>query len=491
MQGAHVGGSGSSVRSIAQALLLAAVLAAAPFGVFGQVRFFAEAVPALTWTTVEPLASFDADLLESDHYTRYYAFPSILNLGLETEQRGVGLVFRVDIRPDFLSFLTEPYDTNLPFVQNPLISAIGDVNMPSVGYIDFHGENLIFSAGRRKLKWGPETYSLAVSDHAPYIDHLWFEYRFRTEKGAFWYNFVVLGADRAGASWNDLTASRYGYKTIFAHRAGYESETIRIGVGELNLVHDIAPSLIDMAPLAVFHNLYEDVYSNVLLAASGEFKAGDFRGFGEFVMDDLVMSWESWQGRPTALGWNFGLEYRILPGEAYQAPAANETEYLLEEATFREPGGLTLGFEHYRTTTYLYNRETVSGKWTMPDHRLVNSSFGYVDSGEAYFLGFAYGPDAALDMLALRGESARGRFALSLKYLRKGSYGIQDSYPPTDGASTWFALQEPVLRNFIGGLSGAWALNQSLQLWADAELWLGDDAQGRVSAGCIYRISTK
>lgn len=472
-------------------VLFLLVMRLQPLSAFGRMSFFVEANPSLSWTSAEPLASVDASLLDPDDYARYYAMPSLLNFGLEMEQGGVGLVFRIDIRPDFLSFLTSPYNTNIPLIQNPLIAAIGDANMPSVAYIDYVGNNLTLSAGRRQLKWGQASYSLAISDSASYMDHLWLDYRFRTKKGAWWYNFVVIGADRAGQTWEDLGASRIGYKTIFAHRAGFESDALRIAVGELNLVHDIAPSLLDMAPLASFHNLYEDIYSNVLLSATAEFKVEDFRGFGEFVMDDLIMSWESWLGRPTALGWNYGLEYRLLPGPAYKPGEIGEAAYALKEETFREPGGLTLGYEHYRTTTYLYNRENISGKWTLPDHRLVNDSSGYIDSGEAFYLGFAYGPDVCLDMVTVSWEAKSARVSLALKYLQKGSYGIKSPYPPADGESTWYTLQEPVSRNFVAGVSGAWAASPNLQVWADGELSLGDEPQGRVSAGCSYRFKTK
>ena len=408
-------------------------------------------------------------------------------------QHGTELVFRVDMRPDFLSFLTNSYATNLPFAQHALISALGDVNMPSVGYIDYHGENLTLSVGRRQLKWGPATYDLALSDSAPYIDHAWFEYRFRTRQGAWWYNFVAIGTDRAGETWDDLSVSRLGYKSIFAHRAGYESDSVRIGIGELNLVHDIAPNLVDMSPIAAFHNMYEDIYSNVFLTATGEYKLGSLRGYGEFVMDDLVMSWESWAGRPTALGWLYGLEYHILSGDPYRAPRTSERDYALKEATLRKPGGLLLSVEHYRTTTYLYNRENPSGKWMLPDHRLVNSStIPYIDSGDAFYLGFPYGPDASLDMLALSWESRAIKASVILKYLQKGAYTIKDHYPPsTGGESTWYALQEPVTRNVILGLSGSWALSPAVQIWAHGEVWQGDSPQASMSAGCTFTFASQ
>lgn len=450
---------------------------------FSQVHFFAALNPALSWTNHALDASVDDTVLTPEDYARYYSFPSLSNFGLEMRQHGTELVFRVDIRPDFLSFLTQPYISNVPWLEHPLISTIGDVNMPTVGYLDYYGSNLELSAGRRKLQWGPAQYGLAISDAAPYLDHLWFTYRFNLPHGAWWYNFVAISSDRAGQSWSNLDLSSIGYKTIFAHRAGYENDTVRIAIGELNLVHDIAPNLVDMSPVAAFHNLYEDSYSNVMLDASAEVKHGLFRGYGEFVMDDLVMNWESWQGRPTALGWNFGLEWNLVAGLPYQAPRSSERDYTLSESTFKQSGGFSLGFEHYRTTTYLYNRENISGKWTLTDHRLVNSNSGYIDSGEAFFLGFAYGPDVALDIVCMRWESEKLKAEMTLALFQHGSYTIKSPYPPADGAATWFNLQEPVARQIRLSLNGEYVVRPSVQLWGQSEFRFGDNPEMKLSAG--------
>jgi len=472
-----------SLKPLCQKALLLIFTMISAHSAFPQVNFFAVFNPALSWTNHPLSTSVDASLLTPEDYDRYYSFPSLANFGLDMRQSGVELVFRVDIRPDFLSFQTEPYLSNLPWIERPLISALGDVNMPTVGYLDYHGSNLELSAGRRKLKWGPAQYGLAISDSAPYLDHLWFTYRFNHARGAWWYNFVAISSDRAGQSWSNLDSSAIGYKTIFAHRAGYENDIIRITIGELNLVHDIAPNLVDLSPVAAFHNLYEDIYSNVMLDVSAEIRLGAFRSYGEFVMDDLVMNWESWQGRPTALGWNYGLEWSLITGLPYNPPRSRERDYILAESTFKQPGGLSLGFEHYRTTTYLYNRENISGKWTLADHRLVNSNSGYIDSGEAFFLGFAYGPDVALDLLSLSWEAERFKADMSLALFQQGSYTIKSPYPPSDGAGTWFNLQEPVARQIRFSLSGEYSLRSSVQIWGQTEFRFGDNSEMRLSAG--------
>jgi len=465
----------------------------APAPLPGEALFFVQAMPAFSLTSVAPLS--DTLSLSPEDYARYYDFPSVLNLGLELHAARSEIVFRVDIRPDFQSFATERYYGNLPFIAHG-INSIGDANMPTVGYFEFGGEKLLLSIGRRQLKWGPGSYGLAISDSAPYLDHLWIDYRFPTRRGEWWYGFVAIGADRAGNVWTQLDPepAGWGYKNIFAHRVGYASDRLRIAVGELNLIHDIVPGLIDISPFAVYHNMYQDAYSNVMLDASAEIRFGTFRTFGEMVMDDLVMPWETSDGspaRPTALGFLGGAEWKIAGGAPYAFGRMREADYSLRENSFSEPGGLRLSYEGYRTTTYLYNRENDSGKWTLPDHRLVNTSTGYLYTANAFYLGFPYGPDTILDMLKLSWENPSLKADLSLKYLRKGSYGIESAYPPSNGAATWFDLQEPVTRNLIVGVGVEAVLSPAIEVWGKGECWFGDSPQASLTGGLAYRYSTR
>lgn len=454
-----------------------------------DVRFFAQAMPALSLTTTEPAA--DTSALAAADYARYHAFPTVLNFGLEMEHGPASLVFRVDIRPDFNSFITERYSTNLPFAAHG-ISSIGDANMPTVGYFSYEGERLGASIGRRQVAWGPGTYGLAIGIGAPFLEHLQTDYSFPARSGEWRYSFIAIGADRAGEAAGHLAAA--GYKNIFAHRVGYESDRLRVSVGELNLVHDIVPSLIDISPFGVYHNLYEDSYSNVMLDASAEWLARPgFRAYGEFVMDDLVMPWEENDGspyRPTAIGYLVGAEWRLLGGGAYVAGRMREGDYALRDKSFAPKGGLVLRYEHYRTSTYLYNRENDSGKWTLPDHRLVNTSTGYLYTANAYYLGFPYGPGVRLHMLSLDWESPALKAALALKYLSSGGSGIESAYPPSDGAATWFALQDPVANSFIAEIIVRAAFSQALGAFASGEARIGDTPGAAATFGFEYRFSS-
>ncbi len=246
-----------------------------------------------------------------------------------------------------------------------------------------------------------------------------------------------------------------------------------------------------MAPPVSYHNLYEDLFSNVMMEVSAEALLGPARVYGEFVLDDIVMAWEDPDARSTAFGFSCGLEWKLLGGKSFDATRVMESDFALREPRFGTRGGLSLIFEHYRTTTYLYNRETSSGKWTLSDYRLVDTSSGYVDAGDAFYLGFPFGPDCALDALSLRHESERLCATFSLRYLRRGSYGIGSAYPPEDGASTWFELQTPVSRSLVVDLSADWALSRAFRINGAASVSLGDDPAATISAEIVWDLSVE
>ncbi|HEY9053999.1 MAG TPA: hypothetical protein VIO60_04195 [Rectinemataceae bacterium] len=445
--------------------------------------------PAGLFSTFEPRAS-SAEIDTSD-YARFYRFPSILDFGFDLRSGSARLVFRVDIRPDFLSFATSAYRTNLPAFEHGLDS-VADVNMPTVSFFEYEGRKLSLSLGRRAISLGPGQYGLALSGSIPAIDHLVAQYEFPTRRGGFWYEFIAIGADRFGDafSFGPPAGDVPQNKNIFIHRLGWEGEHLRIAASELNLVHDIVPALIDISPFAVYHNLYQDAYSNVMLDASAELYYAPFRAYGEFAMDDLVMPWENPGARPSAMGFLAGAQWKIAGGQAYGFGEMDEADYLREDRSFRVKGGLDLSLEFYRTTGYIYGRENASGRWTLPDHRLVSAAPFYLNEESAFCLGFPYGPDTSLALASLAWESSTSRARIDLGLLRKGARGI-DSWDTTNAATDWFALAEPVKTNLILRFAGELALKSWIGLWARLEALVGDTPEVNLGAGLSLRFSTR
>lgn len=444
--------------------------------------FFVQTTPGLTLCA----PAEDPANPRPDDYRRYYSLPPFIAGGLDLRSSGLELVLRLDIRGDFLGFLNSPAVANIPFLVEP-ISAIGDVNMPSVGYIGWNNSAIGVSVGRRKLGWGPAHHGMAISSDAAYMDHFWFDGRFPVKNSEFWFNYVLVGTDRAGES----SAAEAGRKVIVAHKLGWENDFFRVSVGELNIVHGTTPEIQDIAPLVSWHNLYQDANSNVMLEAAAEAARDGIRGYGEFIMDDLVMPWESSSGRPNAMAWVLGFSWNPVPGKAFAAPAFGEIDYGLHERTFAAQGGLNVTFEHYRATTYVYNRENNAGKWVLPDHRLVNDSSGYLDSDIAAYFGFPYGPDCALERLAVSWENAVLRVALEAGYLRKGAYTIDSPYSPGSNALDWYALVEPVKGLFLVNLDAAYLVSPCLRVDLSARGGFGSRNASSLVLGCTWFLASR
>jgi len=461
------------------------------------------AAGSLFFTVLRPFVLYDSTLPadvampSAELYVDYYKTPALLNFGWEMTNKNVDIAIRFDFRYDFWAYITSNAHTNIPFVENGA-NPILDFNYPTVGYASWGNDKALASFGRRQLKWGPGTYDIALSDAAPYFDNLWAQYKAKASYGTWWANFVAISMDRAAANGGNYyylyesapSLNAAEQKTVLAHRIGFENDFLRVGFGELNVVYGVTPDLQDIGPFLIYHHLYQDANSNVLMTLSAETKVGPVRAFGEFVMDDLTLGFENSTDKPTSMGWFLGAEIGLFGKETYVSERIAEADYALKEATFAEPRGLTLGFEHYRTTTYLYNRSEDAGKFTVPDHRFTMGN-GYVDDPAAYFIGFLYGPNTSLDMLTLRHESKNAKASLFLKRLRQGSYGILDDYISGSNTLDWYALTEPIAQTWIVEFAGDYSFSERLRIETQASAAFGDEPGIRLGAGVSWRLDAR
>jgi uncharacterized protein with beta-barrel porin domain len=80
----------------------------------------------------------------------------------------------------------------------------------------------------------------------------------------------------------------------------------------------------------------------------------------------------------------------------------------------------------------------------------------------------------------------------SLAWLQKGANTIDNGYDDRSaGATDWFVLHDPVVRNIIVGLSAETSLTRNLGIWGRMELWLGDTPKENLGAGLLLRYSTR
>jgi hypothetical protein len=164
----------------------------------------------------------------------------------------------------------------------------------------------------------------------------------------------------------------------------------------------------------------------------------------------------------------------------------HDRDYALRDEGFAQKGGLTARLEHYRTTAYLYGRETEYGKWTLPDHRLVGAFPFYINKANAFALGFPWGPDTALTSLGLSWESRDIAVGFSLSLLRKGGRTIDSAYDTTNAEQDWFGLTGAVKSSIIVEISIDYSITRKLGLSAFSTMAFLDDPSTTIGCGLFF-----
>lgn len=370
---------------------------------------------------------------KQDYFNRAFSKPGFLDIGFVVDTDKVGMVFLLDIRQDTFQHFKDDGKilTNIPFV-----GAMIDLNFPRVGYVDFTSsdESFYASVGRRQIKWGPSTYDMAISDSQPYLDNFYLSYE--TPVGVGTWNFKY---DFTGIAYKLFMNYSHnvegGQKSTFAHRFAFGNDSVRIAVAELNNVYGKEPSLLDFTPFGIWHDNYQDDYSNVMLNLAVEGVVGPVRLYGTFTMDDFDLPHElgsdGWSGKPQAMGFTAGVEVHILDGEPVKSSRFEYNEYALKDDTFRKIG-LNIGYEFYYCSTFMYNRDKNAGKYTVPFQFISLTGAGYCFDDNAFYLGFKYGPDTMVNRLFVEYESNPLSAFASAELIMRGSYTIDSEYGNKD-----------------------------------------------------------
>ncbi len=366
---------------------------------------------------------------KQDYFNRAFSKPGFLDIGFVVDTDKVGMVFLLDIRQDTLQHFKDDGKilTNIPFV-----GAMIDLNFPRVGYVDFSSsdESFYASVGRRQIKWGPSTYDMAISDSQPYLDNFYLSYE--TPVGVGTWNFKY---DFTGIAYKLFMNYSHnvegGQKSTFAHRFAFGNDSVRIAVAELNNVYGKEPSLLDFTPFGIWHDNYQDDYSNVMLNLAVEGVVGPVRLYGTFTMDDFDLPHELgsnvWSEKPQAMGFTAGVEVHILDGEPVESSRFEYNEYSLKDDTFRKIG-LNIGYEFYYCSTFMYNRKVNAGKYTVPFQFISLTGAGYCFDDNAFYLGFKYGPDTMVNRLFVEYEANPLSAFASAELIMRGSYSIDSNY---------------------------------------------------------------
>lgn len=401
----------------------------------------------------------------------------LLEAGFEIEGERVFLALKIEIREELYNFVTVSPKSNIPYLGNTRY-AITDAQYPQVAFLEYSNPYLLFSIGRRKLDMGPGKYSFILSSEAqPNLDSLVLGAFYNEGDFSLDYSFYAIPG--TGEVFSSYGVASDIYKTFFVHKVAAANSHFRFGLSEINCVYGSYPTLMDFTPFVLWHNLYVDEHSNVMIEVSLEGKIGPVRLWGEYAQDDLYLNFGGlteggFNNKPTAIGVGLGFDWLLMDGEEYGRSDRSTLGYAFKEETLEEKGGLHLYGEFYWASNYLYNRRDHGvegeefyandqyGKFTLP-YRFYSSHGGTTDKSDAYFLGFPFGPGTIYGMVSLEGENSRMKYGVGLSLLMRGEKNINSTID-SSSATDCIELQ--------GEIKSIWSISTSLRLNA-SEIYRG------------------
>ena len=401
----------------------------------------------------------------------------LLEAGFEIEGERVFFALKMEIREELYNFVTVSPKSNIPYLGNTRY-AITDAQYPQVAFLEYSNPYFLFSIGRRKLDMGPGKYSFILSSEAqPNLDSLVLGAFYNEGDFSLDYSFYAIpGTGEVFTSYGDASDI---YKTFFVHKVAAANSYFRFGLSEINCVYGSYPTLMDFTPFVLWHNLYVDEHSNVMIEVSLEGKIGPVRLWGEYAQDDLYLNFGGlteggFNNKPTAIGVGLGFDCLLMDGEEYGRSDRSTLGYAFKEETLEEKGGLHLYGEFYWASNYLYNRREHGvegkkfyandkyGKFTLP-YRFYSSHGGTTDKSDAYFLGFPFGPGTIYGMVSLEGENSRMKYGVGLSLLMRGEKNINS---PINSSSATDCIE------LQGEIKRIWSISTSLSLNA-SEIYRG------------------
>ena len=429
-------------------------------------------------------------MTKQDYWLEAFRQPSFLDLGMVAQGDKFGLVFIMDVRQDTLAYFINGNKGNWSNI--PFLKLMIELNFPRLGYIDYRSTdgNFYASLGRRQIKWGPATYDLAIADSQPFLDNAYIRFDVPMNNGwNFWYSLTgiaykyflnygkYLDNDYVNGYFDgDEDHTTWGPKTTFAHKFSMENEKLRFTFAELNNVYGKDPSILDFSPTVIWHDNYQDDFSNVMLSFTFEGKFGPVRTFANFTMDDYDLPHETpepgtFSGKPPAIGFVVGIELNLLKGEEIESSKFNYQDYAYREETFKAETGLNIGYEIYYCSKFMYNRSSNVGKFTSPYQFISFAGKGYCFDYNAFYLGFKYGPDTMLHRLYAEYTDNPLKIWGSLEILKRGAYTIDTEYSPSYSnahLNTPYDITAPVTTVLMLEAGASYYLQEGFRL--DAEM---------------------
>ena len=400
-----------------------------------------------------------------DTILRFDSRPELIAAGFEIETDNIFFLLKIDIREELSNFIGVAPHSNIPYLGNTKY-VVTNAQYPQIAFIEYSNPYFFVSVGRRKLDMGPGKYSFMLSSEAqPNLDAIALGASYI--EGKFNLSYSLYGIGGSNSTINGYGKETDLMKTFFVHKVTISNDVFRFGFSEMNCIYGAHPGFFDMTPFVLWHNLYQEEHSNVMIEVSLEGKIKELRLWAQYAQDDLYFPGEGgFNNKPTGIGFGFGFDYKLFGSEEFSSPIRKNNDYALKEATLRDEGGFHLVGEFYWATNYLYNRrdhgvEGVEyyandkyGKFTLP-YRFYSSHGGTTDQENAYFLGFPFGPGTIYGLVSLEGENSRMKYGVGLSLLMRGEKNINS---PIDSSSATDCIE------LQGEIKRIWSISTSLRL---------------------------
>ncbi len=452
-----------------------------------------QSAPAAPWegglfVNLNPTAEFtsrpsETAAISDRFFGEFFNKPTFASGGTYIKNGPLSAVGILEFQQDIWSKLDKRSVLNIPddrTIWYPSVIGLGTM-YPNVGYAEYDSEALRVSVGRRKLRTGPGTYALGLSDYNPFYDHVAARLAAPVGKGRIAYDYAAVGMQRWSDGVDGSSSSNPKPKYLFFHRASWTGPKFSIGLTELNLLADVTPDFQDWGPFLFYHNFFNN-HHNVMVNLDMTWTPSESVAvFGEFVMDDFQIGAEG--GNPNAFGFMAGAEYTILPGQARQGAKFLDSDYTYRIGGRAEKPGLTARIEGYLLSTYLYRRNlTVPEEaFTARYHVFSNWSNGSRLVGP--FLATPLAPDTALGRISLAWVDNPLVANFSYEYRLKGSESETKTYNvSTLDASAWLWPTNPTPESTFT-LDASYRLGALCQASAKAQLVLEQGTSPIVNLG--------
>lgn len=352
----------------------------------------------------------------------------------------------------------------------PLSAAQVDFNMPYRAFMSVGGKHWNADVGRYRLSWGNGAFgNLMLSPNSDYYDNLRFETFWKNFKYTFvfislppyWPGFTPPYPSSPAGNWAYDEATSNGmpepYKAFVAHRLEFRiAKRVTTALSEAVVYGGAYPSLTDLNPLMVWHNLFVPWMAKSLV--TGDVSVNPFKWlelYGQLaVFNFRNFEYSEYTGAttiPNALGYFGGAKGSFPIGKGY----------------------LNVAFQWTKTDPWLYiggNNSSTNGQYYQPwlsytmDEYYTSNVLGYKTLVETP-LGWYYGPDTIVWNLRVAyhvyGEYTAGA---ELRIEQQGANTIDSTFTLGPPATGMIAVQDTPypINTQVVHLFGSWRVGHYL-----------------------------